>query len=170
MPGRVLGAPTSAVLPTDRIGAVASSRQASASPQPMLRGERTREPGQVAGRRLRPPVRVAELHLEVDEESGQRSDVLVVVTDDLDQLVRHPAPQEPQVASGDLRAVDVADPVEPEELCLGGPQPGVVHPVPEQSPDDRQQVEVAGVRRSGPTGEPDSGPPAAASRSHGRCR
>ena len=56
---------------TDPDRAVASSRQASASPSRCSRDERTREAGQVAGRRLRPPVRIAEVHFEMDEESRE---------------------------------------------------------------------------------------------------
>ena len=72
--------------------------------EPMLPRERTREAGQVAGRRLGPPIRIAEMYLEVDEESRQRAHVLVVVTDDLHQLVGNPASQESQVGTGSMPA------------------------------------------------------------------
>jgi hypothetical protein len=111
------------------------------------------QPGQVPGRRAGPAGGVGELALEVGQQPGQRSDVLVVVANDVDERLDRAAAQEGQVVAGDLPAFHVADPVEPEELRLGRPQPGVAETMAEQPTDDRQQVEVAPVRRRGAAGE-----------------
>ena len=89
-------------------------------------------------------------------QPAERADVLVVVADDLGQLGGRRPARKREVAAGDLPAVDVADPLHPEELGLGGPQPGIGHPVPEEAADDRQQVEVTGMPRRGPAGHPEA--------------
>ena len=88
------------------------------------------------------------------QQSGERSDVLVVVADDIDKAAGGTPTQEVEVATGDLPALDIADPLQPEQLGLGGPQPCVRHPMTEDPPDDREEVEVTIVDRCGSPGEP----------------
>ena len=67
------------------------------------------------------------------------------------------APQDLQVTARDLPAVDVADPVEPQDVALDAPQPGVGETVTEHPPDERQEVEVAGQRGRARSSEPEPG-------------
>ena len=76
------------------------------------------------------------------DEAGQGADVLVVVAHDGGQWLRRPAPQEPEVAPGDLPAIDVVMALDAEERALDRLQASVVHPVPEQAPDDGQQIDI----------------------------
>jgi hypothetical protein len=55
--------------------------------------------------------------------------------------------QEPEIACRDLPAVDVVVAGAPEQGLLHGAQAGVRHPVAEQAPHDRQQVQVAVMQR-----------------------
>ena len=70
------------------------------------------------------------------------------------QGVDRPAAQDVEVDGRDLPALDVPDPRDPEQLALDRPQPGVLHPVAEHAPHERQQVEVAGVGGRGAAGQP----------------
>ena len=111
--------------------------------------ERAGKPGQVADRSHAPLGLGPESGFRVREEPGQRANVLVVVADDLGERPGGSSAQELEVASGDLRAVEVATAMEAEELGLDGLEPGVGQSVAEDAPDERQQVEVAGVGRWG---------------------
>ena len=138
--------------------------------EPVLAGERAGETREVARWRLDPLGRVAVAVGEMSEEPGERPDVLVVVAGDLGERLRRPAAQELVIATGDLPALDVADPMQAEELGLRGPQARVGHPVAEQAPDDRQQVEVAGMDRRRPTGQPKPRRQERPVERRGRCR
>ena len=121
--------------------------------EPPFAGERPGQPGQVTRGRGGSCRRVGEPRLEMGEEPAERADVLVVVPDDVGQRGGVAAAQELEVATGDLGAIDVTDAVEAEQLRLRRTQPRVAHPVAEQPPDDRQQVEVAGMGRRVPPGQ-----------------
>lgn len=108
--------------------------------EPVLAGECAGQPRKVAGDGLRPSTGIAEPRLEKRQESGQRPHVLVVVADDIHEIVGGPAPKEPEIPAGDLPALEVTDPMHPQQRRLGGPQPGVLHPVPEQPADDWEKV------------------------------
>ena len=121
-------------------------------------GERLR-PGVARGRRPGPArrgrpagavaaclqVRVA--RVEEPEQAGQRPDVLVVVADDRRERLRRPAAQEVRGSAPGSPSRRRRRAGSRRAAPLDGPQPGVVHPVPEHAPDDGQQVEVA---RRGP--------------------
>jgi hypothetical protein len=93
----------------------------------------------------------------VGEQPGERPDVLVVVADDVDQRLDRAAAQERQVVPRDLPALDVADAVQAEQLGLGRPEPGIAEPMAEEPPHDRQEVEVAVVRRRWAARHPEPG-------------
>lgn len=116
-----------------------------------------RQAREVAGRDRRParPIRV--VPVEVGEEAGQRADVLVVVPDDIHELARLAVPEEAEIALGDLPAGDVGVPPDAEQGGLDRRETGVCEPVPEQTPDDRQEVEMARVGRRACAGEPVAG-------------
>lgn len=117
-------------------------------------GEGPGESGEIADRGRPPrfdgPVR----RVQEGDDAGQRSDVLVVVPHDRAQDVSRPATQEAEVAGGDLPAVHVVVPGHPEQDRLDRLQPGVDHPVAEHPADDREEIQVAVVRRRVATGEP----------------
>ena len=99
----------------------------------------------------------------------ERPHVLLVVDHDARERVDRPAAQHVEVDRGDLPALDVADPADAQQLALDGAQPRVLHPVLEHAPDERQQVEVPGVRRARLAPPAGTGPRSAASRSRARC-
>ena len=139
--------------------------------EPVLAGERAGEAGEVARWRLRPARsdrRSRSARWASSQASDRTSSSLWRTTSASGS--RRPAAQELEVAARDLPALDVAVAVHAEQLGLDGPQARIGHPVAEHAPDDRQQVEVAGVDRRGPAGHPVPGRRAAASRSRGRCR
>ena len=125
--------------------------------EPSLAAKGTGEAGEVAAGRPGPCKRIAEAVLDVDQQPRERADVLVVVAHHCGQGLGGAAAQEPEIATGDLPAVDIVVPDDAEQHPLDGPEAGVVHPVTEQPAHDRQQVEVAVVCRGGPAGEPVSG-------------
>ena len=88
-----------------------------------LSGEGAGEAREVAGVGRRPGRPVAEPSLEVSEQPAERADVLVVVSDDVDQRLGRRAAQEIEIASGDLPALHVTVAAEPEEMtarrCAG---------------------------------------------------
>ena len=117
----------------------------------------TGQAGQVADR-CRPPIDgIAEVRLRVGQQPGQRPDVLVVVPDDLGQWRRRAAAQEVEVQAGDLPAVDIRSAVHPEQLDLDRPEARIGQAVAEDPPDEREQVEVAGVRRRSASAHPIAG-------------
>ena len=114
-------------------------------------GEAAEIPGRSPPAGLRGPVAVR----EQDQQARERADVLVVVPHDLDERLGRAATQESEIPAGDLPALDVAVPLQPQQPGLGRPQAGVVEPVSEEPSDDRQQVEMAGMdrrARAGPSG------------------
>ena len=74
------------------------------------------EARKVAGRRLRPALRIGVALVDVHQQPAQRSHVLVVVSDDVDERAGLPEPEVVEVPAGDLPAGNVAMPAEPEEL------------------------------------------------------
>ena len=122
-----------------------------------LAGVRPRQPGEVAAWRLvaRAPLRVPPL--DVREQQAQRPHVLLVVDHDARERVDRPASQHVEVDRRDLPALDIADPADAQQLALDGAQPRVLHPVLEHPAHERQQVEVPGVGRRGPSRQPVAG-------------
>ena len=117
-------------------------------------------PGQareVARWRLAPALAVRVPAIDVYEETRERAHVLVVVADDVDQWPRLAEAQEVEVARRDLPAGDVAVAAQPEELRLHRREARVGHPVAEHAPDERQQVQVAGMQRRVRAGHPEAG-------------
>ncbi len=148
---------------------MAASRQSSASLRRRSRAKArpspARSPGGASARTPGSPSRVSRYAMS---RPSERTSWSLCRTTSASSVAGAPR-QEAQVATGDLPAVHVADPVETEELGLRGPQAGVGHPVPEQPAHGRQQVEVAGMGRRGATRHPEPGGRAAASRSRARC-
>jgi hypothetical protein len=99
--------------------------------EPMLPPEGPSEPGQVTARGMGSRRRVAESLIEVDEEAGERADVLVVMADDGRQGLSGPAAEEAEVPARDLPAVDVVVADETEQCPFDRRQASVVHPVAE---------------------------------------
>jgi hypothetical protein len=112
-----------------------------------LAGEGAGEAGKVSRRRLAPALGVGVAAVDVDEESGERSDVLVVVANDVDKRAGLAEAEVVEEARRDLPAGDVGVAAEAEQLGLDRGQAGVAHPVPKDPPHQRQQVEVARVQR-----------------------
>jgi hypothetical protein len=71
----------------------------------------------------------------VGEEASEGSHVLLVVDDDRSERVGAPAPEEVEVAAGDLPAADVVDPANAEELPLDRGEPVAPRRTPEQAPN-----------------------------------
>ena len=89
------------------------------------------------------------------DETRQRADVLVVVADDREQRLGRAAAQEAEVPTRDLPAVDVAVALrQPEQRRSRRSAAGRRPSDGGRAPDERQEVEVAGVRRGGSTGHP----------------
>jgi hypothetical protein len=112
------------------------------------------EAGQVAWRRGPPAIAVGVLAIDVDEEAGKRPNVFVVVPDDVDQPARFTVAQEREVALRDLPAGNVGVPTHAQERRLDRREAGIDHSMPEQSPNDRQQIEVARMGRRSSPGQP----------------
>ena len=91
------------------------------------------------------------------EQTRERSHVLVVVPDDGDEVLGRSSSKETEISLRDLATVDVAMPVQTEQLGFSGPQPRVRHPMAEDAAHDRQKIEVARVRRCRATGQAISG-------------
>lgn len=125
--------------------------------QPRLPGERAGQAGEIADRCLGPSRRLRVSTIDVDEQSRQRANVLVVVAHHVDQSPGLAIAEELQVAAGDLPARDVRPPAQPEEAGLDGRQPGVPQAMAEHPPDERQQVEMTGVSRRPGAGHPVAG-------------
>ena len=81
----------------------------------------------------------------------------MVVPDDVGQRRRRAAAQEVEVPTGDLPAVDIRSAVHPEQLDLDRPEARIGQPVAEDPPDEREQVEVAGMRRRSASAHPIAG-------------
>ena len=94
------------------------------------------------------------MDIEMGEKSRERANVLVVVPDDLDEVRSGATPQEPEVAARDLPALDIADPAQAEQFRLRGAETGIRHAMPEEPPDDRQEIEVARMYRWRMPGKP----------------
>jgi hypothetical protein len=110
-------------------------------------GECACEPGKVAGRCLPPAIGVGVAAIQVDEEATEGANVLVVVTDHVDERARLAPAQVVEVAARNLPAGDVRVAPQPQQLRLDRRQTGIGHPMPEEPADDRQQVEVPGMQR-----------------------
>ena len=124
---------------------------------PALAGEGAREPGEISRRRFGPARAVGVLAVQVDEQSPERPDVLVVVPDDVDERPRLAPAQVVQIARRDLPAGDVTVAPEPEQLGLDRGEPRVGHAVAKHAPHDRQEIEVALVQRWVRPGHPEPG-------------
>ncbi len=109
--------------------------------------ERPGQPGHVTDRGSAPPLVRGVARIEQRDESGEGADVLVVVADHGRQGSRRPAAQEAEVAPGISQPSTSSCRSTPEQRLFDRPQPRIVHPVPEQPADDRQQVEVTVVDR-----------------------
>ena len=70
---------------------------------------------------------------------------------DRGEWLRGAATEEPEIPARDLPAVDVVDAGDAEQHPLDRSEPGVIHPVAEQAPDMRKQVEVPGDLGRRPT-------------------
>src|SRR6185503_3898331 len=77
----------------------------------------------------------------------ERADVLAVVPNHLDQRFDEPDPEEIEIATRDLPALDVLVALDAEQLGLDRLQASIRHPMPKDASDERQRVEVAGVSR-----------------------
>ena len=122
---------------------------------PALPGEGSGEAREITGRRLRPARAVGVLPIEEDEQPAQRPHVLVVVPDDVAKRPRLAPPQEVEVARWNLPAGHVGVAAEAQQLGLDGRQARVRHPMAKDTPDDRQEVEVALVHRRVRPGHPE---------------
>ena len=125
--------------------------------EPAYPGEGTGEAGEIARRRRPTGILGGVPRVEDGEQPRQRADVLVVVADDRRERLGRATTQEPEVAAGDLPALDVAVAVHPEQSRLHGSQPCVLEAMAEQPTDDREQVEMAGVDRGGAAVHPVAG-------------
>jgi hypothetical protein len=110
-----------------------------------LAGEGAREACQVARRRLRPPCRVGIAAVHVHEKASERTNVLVVVPDDVHQWPGLAEAEVVEVAGRNLPAGHVGVPAQAEQLGFDRRKPSVGHPVAKDSADERQQVQVTGV-------------------------
>ena len=116
--------------------------------------ESPREPGKVAGRSVTPLLAIGVATVDVDEQSRQRADVLVVVPNHVDERPRLTPAEVVEIPARDLPASNVCSPVQPEELGLDRSQPRIAHPVAEHTADEGQQVEMPRVERRVPAGHP----------------
>jgi hypothetical protein len=107
--------------------------------------ERPGKPREVARGRLPPPLAVGIALIDVDEQSRQRADVLIVVAHDVDERPRLAPAEVVEVAAGNLPAGDIRAPSQPEQLRLDRPEARVRHAVAEDPAHDRQQIEMARV-------------------------
>jgi hypothetical protein len=105
------------------------------------------EPGEIPRRRFVPTLTVSVPPVDVDQQPREGTHVLVVVAHDIDERPRLAESQVVEVPAGDLPAWNVAVAPQPEQLGLDGAQPSICHSVAEHTPDERQQVQVAGVQR-----------------------
>jgi hypothetical protein len=139
--------------PAGRLGSVVGSTKADdRSIQagqrllvPALLHEGPGEAGQVARWRVRPAPAVAVVAIDADEQTGQRTNVLVVVLHDRDEWPRLAVAEELEVAARDLPTGDVPSAPYAEELGLDRRQPGIAEAMPKDPPDEGQEVQVAGV-------------------------
>ena len=120
-------------------------------------GKAPSESGQVARVGMGPPLAVGKRAVEVDEQATQGADVLVVVSNDVDERARIAVDEEREIPLRDLPAGDIGVASHPQQGRFHGAEPGVQRPVAEQSPDDGQQIEVARMDRRRPPGEPVAG-------------
>lgn len=119
-----------------------------------LPGERSGQTREVTRIDVPPPRSVRVRPIEVHQQATQGPDVLVVVADDIDQRARLAIGEEGEVPLGDLPAGDVAVPPDAKQGGLDGPEPCVHRAVTKEPADDRQEVEMAGMRRRRPASEP----------------
>jgi len=110
-----------------------------------LLSKRTCQACEVAGWGLAPAGRVGIAAVDVNQEATQGSDVLVVVTDDVDQRPGLTEAQVVEIPRWNLPARHVRVAPKAEQLSLDGGESRIGHPVAEDPPDQWQQIQVAGV-------------------------
>ena len=142
---RARGETARAVRPGRKGSVEASERLVVAACPP----EQPSEADEVAARCAAAPVGVGQVPIEVVEQAGQRAYVELVVADDVHEPGRAAAADEVEVPAGDLPPLDVAVPLDGEEMLLGRLEAGIRHPVTEQPSDQWQQVEVPAQRGGG---------------------
>lgn len=117
-------------------------------------GIRPTESGKVAGGCGAADRRVAEVLVNVAQEAGQGSNVLLVVANDPEEEGRVPVAEELEVARRDLPAGDVVMPTEAQEVLLRRLEPRIRQAMTKQTADHRQEVEVPGMHRGCAPGHP----------------
>jgi hypothetical protein len=114
---------------------------------PALPGEGPSQPGKIPRRRLGPARAIRIPTIEMHQQSPERPNVFVVVANDVDERAGLSPPQVVEVARRDLPASYVAMPSQAQELRLDGGQARVRHPMLEDAPDDREEIQMAIVER-----------------------
>jgi hypothetical protein len=109
--------------------------------------ERTGKAGEVARWRVPPSLAVGIAAIDVHQQSRQRAHVLIVVAHDVDQRPGLAPAEVIEISAGNLPARDVRAASKAEQLRFDRRQPRIRHPVAEDTPDQRQEIEVASVQR-----------------------
>ncbi len=110
-------------------------------------GEGSGETGEITRVRSAASLGITQTRFDERDEARERTYVLIVVANDLNETCGLTITKKLQVASGYLPSRDIAVSAQPEEFSLSCLKPSIGHSVAKQPSDNGQEVQMPGVNR-----------------------